>query len=96
MSCTKNGEPTQIDRLVIKKYQALFYVIEIALGVLLGATNPGLSKSLEIVLWPVLAFLLFVNFSQIPVVHIPKAIFDYKFISAALIGNFVLIPGFRI
>lgn len=83
-----------INRLIVEKYQALFYVVSIILGILFGATYPGLSTSLEMVLWPVLAFLLYVTFSQIPVAHLPKAFFDYKFITAALIGNFVLIPIF--
>ncbi len=83
-----------INRLVIEKYQALFYIVSITLGLLFGAYFPEISNSLEMVLWPVLAFLLYVTFSQIPIAHIQKAIFDYKFITAALIGNFVLIPIF--
>lgn len=83
-----------INRLIVEKYQALFYIVSITFGVLFGYTYPEISNSLEMVLWPVLAFLLYVTFSQIPVAHIPKAIFDYKFIIAALIGNFVLIPIF--
>lgn len=81
-----------VNRLIVEKYQAVFYIISITLGVLFGAFYPELSSSLEMVLWPVLAFLLYVTFSQIPVAHIPKAIFDYKFITAAFIGNFVFIP----
>lgn len=83
-----------INRLVVEKYQALFYIVSITLGILFGAYYPEFSNSLELILWPVLAFLLYVTFSQIPIAHIPKAIFDYKFITAALIGNFVLIPIF--
>lgn len=83
-----------INRLLIEKYQAIFYILSITLGVLVGASLPEFSNSLELVLWPVLAFLLYVTFTQIPVAHIPKAIFDYKFIVAALIGNFILIPIF--
>ncbi|MFN3756271.1 MAG: arsenic resistance protein, partial [Flavobacterium sp.] len=83
-----------INRLAIEKYQALLYIVSITLGVLFGANYPEFSNSLEMVLWPVLAFLLYVTFSQIPIAHIPKAIFDYKFITAAFIGNFVLIPVF--
>ncbi len=81
-----------IHRLLIEKFQALFYLISITLGVFFGATYPEFANALEMILWPVLAFLLYVTFSQIPLAHIPKAVFDYKFISAALIGNFVFIP----
>lgn len=82
-----------IDRLLIEKYQALFYITAISLGILLGATRPEFSASIESVLWPVLAFLLYVTFTQIPIAHIPKAIFDYKFMAAALTGNFIIIPA---
>ncbi|MFN3999172.1 arsenic resistance protein [Algoriphagus sp.] len=83
-----------INRLLVEKYQAVFYIVSISIGVLVGANFPEFSGSLELVLWPVLAFLLYVTFSQIPVAHIPSAIFDFKFITAALLGNFVFIPIF--
>lgn len=83
-----------LNRLKIEKYQAVFYIVSITLGVLMGANYPAFSSALEVILWPVLAFLLYITFAQIPVAHIPKAIFDLKFIAAASIGNFVFIPIF--
>ncbi len=81
-----------ISKIKIEKYQGFLYFVSVIVGILIGATYPEFSNSFEIILWPVLAFLLYITFSQIPISHIPKAYIDYKFITAALTGNFVLIP----
>lgn len=81
-----------ISKITLEKFQSLFYLLAIVLGLIYGSINPEKANSLEIILWPILAFLLFVTFSQIPVVHLPKTYFNFRFILAALIGNFVLIP----
>lgn len=81
-----------INKLFFEKYQVLIYLTGIIAGVCFGAVNPALSKSFELALWPLLAFLLYVTFTQIPIAHIPKTFLNYRVISASLIGNFIIIP----
>ena len=81
-----------INRLTVEKYQAVLYLAFIVLGIFFGNAYPHFSSALESSLWPVLALLLYVTFVQIPVAHLPRAMLDHKFLTAALIGNFIFIP----
>ncbi|MGE4340662.1 MAG: arsenic resistance protein, partial [Pigmentiphaga sp.] len=47
---------------------------------------------LERLLWPGLALLLYATFTQVPFDQLPAAFKDGAFISAALLGNFVVLP----
>jgi ACR3 family arsenite efflux pump ArsB len=50
------------------------------------------SSTLEPVMNPALAFMLFVTFLQVPLSHLGRAFTDVRFLSALLVGNFVVIP----
>lgn len=89
----ESREAKMSNRLATEKYQAVLYLAFIVLGILLGNTYPQFSSTLERSLWPVLALLLYVTFVQIPVAHLPRAMLDHKFLTAALTGNFIFIPG---
>lgn len=76
----------------LEKYQVLIYLAAIACGLLIGTTLPNYADILEHLLWPVLGLLLYAIFTQIPLAHLRKAFGDRRFASAAVIGNFVIVP----
>jgi arsenite transporter len=81
-----------LKRETLEKYQVLIYLAAIACGLLVGIRLPGQVGVLELVLWPVLGLLLYTTFTQVPLAHVREAFGDPRFIAAAVIGNFILLP----
>ncbi|MFN4113079.1 MAG: arsenic resistance protein [Sphingomonadaceae bacterium] len=79
-------------RQQLEQHQVWIYLAAILAGLALGSTAPSLSDPFEAVLWPVLGLLLYTTFTQVPLTHLPEAFRDRRFMSAVLIGNFILIP----
>lgn len=79
-------------RDILERRQVWVYVAAIAAGVAVGASVPQAAPLFEALLWPCLAFLLFVTFTQVPLVALPAALRDARFMTVVLIGNFVLLP----
>lgn len=76
----------------LERRQAWIYLGAILLGLATGTLAPGIAGALETLLWPVLGALLFTTFTQMPLVHLPRAARDRRFMGAMLIGNFILVP----
>lgn len=81
-----------MSRQQLERHQVWFYLTAILTGLAVGSGAPGLSGPFEAVLWPVLGLLLYTTFTQVPLTHLPEAFRDRRFMSAILIGNFMLIP----
>lgn len=81
-----------MDRLILERRQVWIYLAAIIGGLVLGSIRPGIGPHLEILLWPVLAVLLYATFVQVPLLHIRDAFRDWRFVLAIMTGNFVLIP----
>jgi ACR3 family arsenite efflux pump ArsB len=81
-----------MSRRQLERHQVWFYLTAILTGLAVGSGAPGLSAPFEAVLWPVLGLLLYTTFTQVPLTHLPQAFRDRRFMSAILIGNFMLIP----
>lgn len=79
-------------RLGLEKYQLLIYLLAITLGLVVGINAPQTSSLLEIALWPLLGVLLYATFTQLPLTQLQKAFYQPRFLLAAIVGNFVLIP----
>ena len=79
-------------RQALETYQVLVYLAAIAMGLILGTTLPGRVGMLEALLWPLLGVLLYATFTQVPLTQLRGAWRDARFITAAVIGNFVLLP----
>lgn len=79
-------------RDTLEKYQLLAYLAAIATGLLAGQWLPTAAALGEHVLWPLLALLLYSTFTQVPLVELRLALADRRFIGAAVLGNFVLLP----
>jgi|FLYL01.1.fsa_nt_gi ACR3 family arsenite efflux pump ArsB len=82
-----------VTRRILEKYQVLVYLAAIGCGLTMGILLPGRLEVLEIMLWPVLALLLYTTFTQVPLAHVRQAISDTRFVVAAVIGNFLAIPA---
>lgn len=79
-------------REALERHQVWVYLIAIIIGLALGSVAPAIAPTLETLLWPALAVLLYATFTQVPFAQLPAAFKDARFVSAALIGNFVVLP----
>lgn len=79
-------------RQTLEKYQVVVYLTAIGLGLSVGALMPGRVGVLEAALWPMLGLLLYATFTQVPIAHLGEAIKEVRFVAAAVIGNFAVIP----
>ncbi|MDP3977744.1 MAG: hypothetical protein Q8P85_07080 [Pseudomonas sp.] len=80
-----------MDRLTLERRQVWVYLTAISAGLLLGCLLPGLAPT-QAMLWPTLLLLLYATFVQVPLLHLREACADRRFISALLVGNFLLVP----
>ncbi|MFE7962693.1 arsenic resistance protein [Streptomyces cellulosae] len=72
--------------------QVAIYLAALAAGGLLGWTAPGLGPGLEHAINHVLGALLFVTFLQVPAAELVRSLRDGRFLSAAVLVNFVVVP----
>lgn len=79
-------------REALEKFQVFIYLTGILLGLLVGVKFPEQSQILEWVLWPLLGMLLYTTFTQVPLGHLREAFSDSRFMLAAVVGNFVVLP----
>jgi len=82
-----------LDRLVLERRQVWIYLSAIIGGLLAGSAWPGIAPTLEVLLWPALAVLLYATFVQVPLLHLRDAFRDRRFVAAILIGNFIVLPA---
>jgi ACR3 family arsenite efflux pump ArsB len=76
----------------MEHHQVLIYLVAMAAGGLLGWAAPGLGPGLEHAIKPVLGALLFVTFLQVPAAELVRSLRDGRFLSAAVVVNFVVVP----
>ena len=81
-----------MSRDTLERQQVWFYLAAVVLGLLAGTLWPEAGHAAEALVWPVLALLLYATFTQMPLVAIPAAFKDGRFLAAALIGNFAVVP----
>lgn len=79
-------------RQALEKNQVFIYLAAIASGLIVGISSPGIGTVMEFALWPVLGFLLYTTFTQVPLTHLRDAFAKPRMLVAATVGNFVLIP----
>lgn len=79
-------------RDTLERHQVWVYLAAILAGLALGSARPTLASVLDVALWPLLALLLYVTFTQASLANLSAAFKDTRFIVAALIGNFGLLP----
>src|SRR5690554_5929099 len=81
---------TLADRL--ERQQVWIYLAAVIGGGAAAIRWPAISELAEEATWPLLALLLFVTFVATPLRGVSQALRNRRFVAAALLGNFVLIP----
>ncbi|MFJ4760198.1 arsenic resistance protein [Kocuria marina] len=76
----------------MERHQVALYVAGLALGSVAGLAWPAVAHPAELAIHPVLALLLYATFLGIPFDRIGHAFRDWRFLSAILVVNFVLVP----
>lgn len=74
------------------QHQIGVYLTAMTAGAILGLTAPGLGPGLEHAINPLLAALLYVTFLQVPAVELVRSLRDGRFLTAALVVNFAVVP----
>lgn len=76
----------------MEHHQVAVYLAAMACGGLLGWLAPSAGPGLEHAINPVLGALLFVTFLQVPAAELVRSLRDGRFLSAALVVNFAVVP----
>ena len=79
-------------RITLERLQVWIYLAAILCGLALGTAMGDAAEIFEAALWPALGLLLFATFTQVPLIHLPEAFRDRRFMGAMLAGNFVIVP----
>ncbi|MFP4138573.1 MAG: arsenic resistance protein [Halomonas sp.] len=79
-------------REALERHQVWCYLAAILAGLGLGVFRPADAASLEGGLWPLLAALLYATFTQVPLGRLGLAARDWRFATALVLGNFLLLP----
>ncbi|WP_231618781.1 arsenic resistance protein [Nonomuraea sp. SBT364] len=85
---------TQPEGLVarMERHQVAIYVGAIVAGAVAGWAAPALGSVLEHAINPVLAALLYVTFLQVPAAELVRSLRAGRFLGAALVVNFAVVP----
>ncbi|CAM5666487.1 arsenic resistance protein [Streptomyces avidinii] len=76
----------------MERRQVAVYLAAMAAGALAGWAAPSAGPGLEHAVNPVLGALLFVTFLQVPAAELVRSLRDARFLAAALVVNFVVVP----
>lgn len=79
-------------RDTLEQHQVWLYLLAILTGMAIGWIAPEQTAHWETLLWPTLGLLLYATFTQVPLIHLGSAFRDRQFLSAMLVGNFILVP----
>ncbi|WP_375803478.1 arsenic resistance protein [Streptomyces sp. A012304] len=76
----------------MEDHQVVIYLGAMAAGAVLGLSAPSAGPGLEHAINPVLGALLFVTFLQVPAGELVRSFRDCRFLAAALVVNFFVVP----
>ncbi|MFE9880158.1 arsenic resistance protein [Streptomyces sp. NPDC005784] len=76
----------------MERHQVAIYLGAMAAGALFGWAAPAAGPGLEHAINPVLGALLFVTFLQVPAADLVRSLRSGRFLAAALVVNFVVVP----
>lgn len=76
----------------LERHQVPLYLVAMMLGVLLGLATPQAAPTLEVLINPAIAVMLFSTFLAIPLTRIGQGFKDVKFLGLLLGLNFVVVP----
>lgn len=76
----------------LERHQIPVYLGGLAAGAAVGLAWPASSHPLELTIYPVLGALLYATFLQVPFTKLAGAFRDTRFLAAALLLNFAVVP----
>ena len=76
----------------MERHQVPVYLAAMAVGAGIGVVAPSLGSALEHAINPVLGALLYVTFLQVPAAELLRSLKDGRFLGAALVVNFLVVP----
>lgn len=76
----------------MERHQVLIHLAAIAAGAGVGFAAPTAGPGLAWAINPVLCALLYVTFLQVPAARLVRALRDWRFLTAVLVVNFVIVP----
>lgn len=76
----------------MERHQVAVYLGALGAGALVGWAAPGAGPGLEHAINPVLAALLYVTFLQVPAAQLLRSLRAGRFLAAALVVNFAVVP----
>lgn len=76
----------------LEQYQVWVYLGAVILGAAIGMSWPEGSQRFDALVWPTLGLLLYATFTQMNLADVPRSLTDTRFLTAALVGNFLVIP----
>ncbi|WP_231559494.1 MULTISPECIES: arsenic resistance protein [Kocuria] len=76
----------------LERHQVALYLGAMVLGAVLGLAAPQAAPTLEVMINPAIALMLFSTFLAIPVTHIGQGFKDVRFLGVLLALNFVVAP----
>lgn len=77
---------------LLERRQVWFYLAAMALGVTVGLLAPATAPIWAAAITPVLAVLLWATFLGVPLIDLPRAFHDIRFLATVLIVNFGFVP----
>lgn len=82
-----------MNRDSLERNQIPVYFASVIAAAVGGMLVPTVAGSLEVLVTPAIAVLMYAMFLQIPFLELRQGLRNKAFLSAVLVGNFVLIPG---
>ena len=76
----------------LRRHQIAVYAVAVVLAIGVSVGRPGAATSVERLINPTLAILLYVTFLEIPFVRFRRAFTNGRFVAAALGMNFLVVP----
>lgn len=77
----------------LERFQVWIYLTAVLLGLATGWQLPQFQVA-DYLLWCLLGLLLYTTFTQIPLTRLTTLVRDRRFLSALLLGNFMIMPAF--
>lgn len=81
-----------MNRESLERNQIPVYFASVIAAAVGGMFVPTVAGNLEVLVTPAIAILMYAMFLQIPFLELKRGLSDKAFLSAVLVGNFVLIP----
>ncbi len=84
---------SRMTRTQLERHQVWWYLVAVAAGLAIGSAFPTVRDAFSLLVWPMLAVLLYATFVQVPLLQLRDAFRDRRFVVAVVSGNFIVIPA---